>query len=85
MSRRECKLKGMITMCRLHESEKASQRNHIIVDKIISSTKKITGCNVTIADISYIKYQLLKQDNSYELSSMNDADFNERLMAVIGG
>lgn len=73
-------------MCsRLQESEKASQRNHIIVTKIISSTKKITGCDVTAADVYYLKYQLMKQDNSYELSAMNDADFNERIMAVIGG
>ena len=70
---------------RLQESEKASQRNHIIVTKIISSTKKITGSDVTAADIYYLKYQLLKQDDSYELSAMNDADFNERIMAVIGG
>ena len=73
-------------MCsRLHESEKASQRNHIIVTKIISSTKKITGSDVTAADVYYLKYQLMKQDDSYELSAMNDADFNERIMAVIGG
>ena len=51
---------------RLQESEKASQRNHIIVTKIISSTKKITGSDVTAADIYYLKYQLLKQDDSYE-------------------
>lgn len=70
---------------RLQESEKASQRNHIIVTKIISSTKKITGSDVTAADVYYLKYQLMKQDDSYELSAMNDADFNERIMAVIGG
>ena len=70
---------------RLQESEKASQRNHIIVTKIISSTKKITGSDVTAADVYYLKYQLLRNDNSYELSAMNDADFNERIMVVIGG
>ena len=62
----------------------ASCRNHIIVNKIIKSVNELTGNKVKPADISYIKYQLLQQDNSYELSAMDDDDFNEKIMAVIG-
>ena len=63
----------------------ASCRNHRIVCKIIRSVNELTGNPVKPIDIGYIKYQLLQQDNSYELESMPDADFNERVMAVIGG
>lgn len=70
---------------RLHESEKASQRNHIIVKKIISTTREITSEDVTSADVYYLKYQLLQDDNSYELSEMSDVEFHKRITAIIGG
>jgi hypothetical protein len=68
-----------------NECFKASCRNHRIVTKIIRSVNDITGHPVKPIDIGYIKYQLLKQDNSYELSSMNEDDFNKRIKAIIGG
>ena len=71
--------------CDKCDKYKSSCRNHIIVKKIIKSVNELTGHKVSIADISYIKYHLLQQDNSYELSVMNDADFNERIMVVIEG
>ena len=67
------------------ESYKASRRNQIIISKIISATKNITGTDVSAADIYYLKYQLLQQDDSYELSSMNDAEFQSKITAIIGG
>ena len=65
---------------RLHELKKESKRNHIIVDRIISSMK-----GLTVADVYYLRYQLLQHNNSYELSEMSDAEFHKRLKAIIGG
>ena len=63
---------------------KACKRNHAIVNMIISSVNEITGKTVSMEDISYLKYQLLQHDNSYELSSMNETEFKERLIEIIG-
>lgn len=71
--------------CNKCDTYRASCRNHKIVMKIIKNVNEITGLPVRPADISYIKYQLMQHDNSYELSAMDDIEFQSKITAIIGG
>ena len=62
----------------------ASDINHKIVKKIIAAYTKITGNDkLMLYDISYVKYQLLKKHDSYELLEMNNTEFKKELMKII--
>ncbi len=64
----------------------ASSMNHRVVKKTIAAIGKITGeTKLKICDVSYLKYQLLKKHDSYELVEMDDDDFKKEIMNIIGG
>ena len=64
----------------------ASDMNHRVVKKTIAAMGKITGeTKLKICDVSYVKYQLLKKHDSYELVEMDDDDFKKEIMSIIGG
>lgn len=64
----------------------ASDMNHKIVKKVLNGYTMITATDkLKLCDISYLKYQLLKKHDSYELVEMNDDDFKKEMMKIIGG
>ena len=67
-------------------SSKASEMNHIIIKKIgIAMKRYFKEDNVSADDKHYIKYQLLKKHDSYELCDMNIVEFKKEVMEVIRG
>ena len=63
----------------------ASDMNHKIVKKILEEYTMITANDkLKLCDISYLKYQLLKKHDSYELLEMNDTEFKKEIMEIIG-
>lgn len=64
----------------------ASSMNHKVTKKTIAAIGKITGeTKLKICDVSYIKYQLLKKHDSYELLEMNDDEFKDNVIRVMSG
>lgn len=64
----------------------ASSMNHRVTKKTIAAIGKITGeTKLKICDVSYVKYQLLKKHDSYELMEMTDDEFKDNVIDVIEG
>ena len=65
-------------------STAASNMNHAVVTKIMDAIRDITDEKVTAQDIYYVKYQLLKNNDSYEIATMNNNELKEKIRSIIG-
>lgn len=62
-----------------------AEMNHELINKIVNAYGMINDEDkLRLYDISYFKYQLLKKHDKYELVDMNDTEFKEELMEIIG-
>lgn len=64
----------------------ASDLNHLIVNKIVDAFNELRpDSKLKLCDISYLKYQLLKKHDSYELLEMKDNEFKKEVKRAITG
>ena len=62
----------------------SAEMNYELVTKIVDTYTEMTGYDrMKGYDISYVKYQLLKKHDRYELLDMDNTEFKKELRDII--